>query len=494
MTFAPGVTRPFPRTLLLAALFLLPAAFHLLPRASAETLTLEDCLRETALNNPAVVAQARDIERALGTKLTIRSRALPLLGIGGLLGYQGQQDDVTLVTRGGKDANGNDQPDVSTVQTRGPQFLAIGSLALYQPLLDVAVPAAWRRGGIEAITSQQNYYSIAVTRLYQTRLLFNRALFYRDNGALLAGIDRAYEGNIKTAESLVNAGLTGRQSLLQAQTQRAGFGPVINSATGSYRATVASLLASMGREQQRTGSGDLVANLRLEGSLDESALLFDARAAARDALAHRPDLEGLRSLARALREDARITRGGYYPLVRVYVTGDLIPDSFTRSDRPNALREGDSVRTTEIRPGIRYDWNVVDTGLIRGGAQSIDRTREQTEISLKALEDNIPRTLARLRATLDRDTATLRATRENSTVAQDTLNIISDTVAKGTGTQLDFMNAQTGLLVARSSLLGARLDASNARAEYDFVTGRYLRFVPTANVGRSGESALRPVK
>ena len=288
--------------------------------------------------------------------------------------------------------------------------------------------------------------------------------------------------------------MTGRQALLQAQTQRASFGPVINAASGSYRTTVAALLASLGREQRATGSEDLVANLRLEGSLDESALLFDARASAREALAHRPDLEQLRSLARALREDARITRGGYYPLARVYVTGDIIPDSFTRSDRPNALRAGDSVRTTEIRPGVRYDWNVIDTGTVRGAAQSIDRSREQVEVSLKGLEDNVPRTLARLRATLDQDTATLRDIRENSKVAQDTLNIISDTVAKGTGTQLDFMNAQTGLLVARSSLLTARLDASDARAEYDFVTGRYLRFVPTTNPGKSGESTARPPK
>ena len=74
------------------------------------------------------------------------------------------------------------------------------------------------------------------------------------------------------------------------------------------------------------------------------------------------------------------------------------------------------------------------------------------------------------------------------------MNIISDTVAKGTGTQLEFMNAQTGYLTARTSLLNARLDASNARTEYDFVTGRYLRFVPTADTRKSSGSAARSLK
>ncbi len=487
------------------ALFALAGALLLAtPAVQAETLTLQDCLRETALHNPSVVEQARGIERAAGTRLTLRSRALPTLTISGLAGYQGQESSLqTLqpVTKAGPvpgmvvpvlDANGNQV--YKTVETvRASQYLVIASGALYQPVFDAAIPASWRRGNLENATALENYYAVAVTQMYATRTLFNQALFHRDNGKLLSEIDHTYEANIKTVETLVNAGLTGRQALLQAQIQRANFSTAITSATGSYRTSLTALLASMGREQRTVGGGDLVANVRLEGTLDAAPMHFDPRAAAEQALTHRPDLEALRVLVRSEREDAKITRAGYYPLVRVYVTGDLIPQSSSRSDRPNQLREGDDVRTTEIRPGARYDWAALDFGAVRGAAQEIDRTREAVEINLHRLEQNVTGDLSQLRAAAQSAAATIQALRDNLVAAQDTLNIVTGAVAQGTGSQLEFDNAQTGLLTTRGSLLQAQLQASNSRAEYDRVTGGYLRFV-TADEGRKHEPDTGSVK
>ena len=249
-----------------------------------------------------------------------------------------------------------------------------------------------------------------------------------------------------------------------------------------------------GKEVWRaTGGRDLVANIRLEGSLDEAPLRFDARAAAEQALAHRPDLEALRVAARIYREEAGIARTGYLPLVRIYVTGDAIPQSSSRNNTPNQLREGDDIRTTEIRPGARYDWTVIDFGNVRGTAQLTDRTRESVEINLHRLEQNLPGDLSQLRAASESAAATVRALRDNLAAAQDTLNIVTATVAQGTGSQLEFDNAQTGLLATRSSLLQALLQASNSRAEYDRITGGYLRFV-TANGPGKAESEAREVK
>ena len=466
----------------LLALVCAPRSLH------AENLTLEQCLRETALHNPLIVVQARNIKAAAGTALTLRSRALPTFAIGGILGQQGAESDAKLLEPAGRNAAGQ-EVNVLVVQKRPSQFIAIGTEALYQPLFDAAIPATWRRATLETATAQENYYAAAVTQLYATRTLFYVALFQRENGVILADIDRSFASNIKTVEGMVNAGLSSRQALLQAQTQRAGFASLITATTGAYRTTLTALLAAMGREQSAVGGGDLVANVHLEGELDDKPITFDSRLAARQALASRSDLLALRLLIRSFREDARITRAGYYPLVRVYVTGELIPQSFVRSDRPNALRSGDQVQTSEIRPGGQYSWNVIDTGLVSGTAQLIDRTREQLEASLVRLEQDIPRNLARLRAQLDDAAATIKATTENLTAAQDTLNIVTASVAQGTDSQLDFENAETGLLSTRSSLLQARFQASIARAEFDSVAGGYLRFVPAAEPARSSSKA-----
>lgn len=450
--------------------------------ARGETLTLEQCLRETVEHNPAIRVQATEMEAAAGTRLVLRSRALPQAQITGLLGQQGAGSDATLRVPQGVFVNGK-QVSETVVQKRPSSFILIGSEAVYQPVFDVGIPANWRRGNLETATAEQNYYSVAVTQLYLARLYFNLALYQRESGTIFADIDRALAANIKAVEPLVQAGLIGRQALLQAQTQRANFTPLINTTTSGYRGALTMLLTLMGRDQRQTGHGDLVAGVRLEGAFDDAAFTFDPHTVAAHALAHRPDLESLRSLIRSFQEDARTIRAGYYPLVRVFVTGDLLPQSFQHTENNNALRSGDQVRTTEIRPGVRYDWSVIDTGTVSGGAQAIDRSRESVAASLHQLELSIPSDLSRLRAQLDDAAATIRSLKVNVTAAQDTLNIVAGTVAQGTGTQLEFNEAQSELLNARSSLLTAQYSATSAVTDFDRVAGNYLRFVTTARSG-----------
>ena len=107
----------------------------------------------------------------------------------------------------------------------------------------------------------------------------------------------------------------------------------------------------MGREQRGVGGGDLVGTVRLEGSLDAGVLSFDPRAAADQALAERPDLEYLRLLARRFREDSRIARAGYYPLVRGI------------RQQPRAAGELRAQQPAQLRPHERSDANQ------RGGAR-----------------------------------------------------------------------------------------------------------------------------
>ena len=145
---------------------------------------------------------------------------MPSLGISGVLGEQGAQDAAQLTIPVGRDAQGR-PVSVSVAQARPSQFIAISTQTLYQPIFDVGVPASWRRGNLETATALQNYYSVAVAEMDAARLSFNQTIYNRELGNILGELDRAYAANTRSVESLVNAGLTGRQALLQAQTQRA---------------------------------------------------------------------------------------------------------------------------------------------------------------------------------------------------------------------------------------------------------------------------------
>ena len=67
--------------------------FALAAPLRAETLTLAECLRETAAHNPAIIQQRYAIAHAGADRLVLRARALPLFLLGGLAG-QLQQEDV----------------------------------------------------------------------------------------------------------------------------------------------------------------------------------------------------------------------------------------------------------------------------------------------------------------------------------------------------------------------------------------------------------------
>ena len=170
-------------------------------------------------------------------------------------------------------------------------------------------------------------------------------------------------------------------------------------------------------------------------------------------------------------------RGGYYPRIRLYIAGELLPQSFVRSNRPNAIRSTDQVQTTEIRPGVRGDWNIIDTGTVRGEARRLDAVRAEIEVNLARIERNVPGELAGVRASLESSAGTLAALRGNVEVAQNTLNIINAGVAQGINSQLEFLDAQGGVLNTQLGILDAKFALSMARAEFDRITGRYLRFV-----------------
>ncbi len=452
--------------------------------ARAETLTLEGCLREAAEKNPTIIAARLEVQRATGIRLVLRSRGLPTFNVAGEIGYQGAQD--TEVLRADKKAG-----LAASTNVRDAQFILIGTENLEQPIFDAAIPASFRRGdaGVQAV--QQNYYTAAVTELYVTRSLFYQTLRQQERGAILRQADEVLAANTRTVEGLVNAGLRGRPDLLASQVRRGNFAPTVTDAAGSYRSDLALLLQRMGR-RSGTGPGgkDPLDGITLGGGLAEEALRFDAVAVGREALAHRPDLQALRDAIRSTREDANITRAGYYPRVRLYLAGELIPQSFVRSNNPNAVRSSDQVQTSELRPGVRGDWNIIDTGAVRGEAQRIDASRAETEVLLQRAERNIPGELAGVRASLEQSAATLAALRGNVEVAQNTLNTINAGVAQGINSQLEFLDAQSGVLNTQLGIVEAKFALSAARNEFDRITGRFLKYVNDDPPAAGG--AIRP--
>ncbi len=440
--------------------------------ARAETLTLADCLRETAAHNPEIIAEQYAVQQAAGTRLVLRARALPSLGIGGILGYLGERNAETIPGKNGQ---------APTVNSRDSTALIIGEFQLNQSIFDAAIPASWRRGNLEVSAAQQNFYAVASTQLNQTRILFYQTLFQQENGAVLRQLDASLVSELKGFDQLATAGLTGRQQLLALQVVRTNFGTALLANVGGLQNVQTSLLQSMGREQGpagKPGSGT-TASIHLAGTLEDHALDFDPAAVARETLAHRPDLLSLRAMVRSANEDANIARAGYYPLVRVYLAGELVPQSFLqRTDTTTSTRTSDQDQTTEIRPGVQGNWTIIDTGAVRGAVRGAEAGRDELGISLRQAERDLPSNLAQVRARMRGAEGRIHALASNVGTAENTLNLIQNGVTQGLNSEIEVVDAQNGVIGSRSGLLTAELEMSLAHAEFDRLTGRYVRLIP----------------
>ncbi len=440
--------------------------------ARAETLTLAECLHETLEHDPVIVQKRLGLEEAGGQRLVFHARALPTLLVQGLVGEQGRQTSANLqvsVLVNGK------AKTVTEVQPRPATSYLIGTEALYQPIFDASIPASWRRGNIALAVARSNFLVTATAELHAARLEFYSVLFQQQSGALLREISQRLDANAKGVGELVAAGLSGRGPLLQAQIQQVNFQPQILASVGSLHTNLTTLLQTMGRPLGAGANSE--GSITLVGPWEDGPLVFEPGAATRESRARRPDLQALRDLVRSSTEDANVVRGGYYPAVKIYVTGQLLPQDFVQSQRTNSVRPEDNTDVTQISPGVQEVWNIIDTGAVRGGVRQLESLRDAISIQVQQLERNIPSELASVRARFDDAAKKRDLFTSNVAISGDTLKLIESGVTQGTNSQLEFLDAESGVLSTRLGLLDAQLEMSLAHADYDRVIGGYLRFI-----------------
>ncbi len=468
--------------------------------ALAETLTLEACLREVAENNPEIDRQRRGFEAALGVKLVLRAGSFPQLGVTILGGQQGERREEVLrnvdpvFVPGSnppmqqRDARGRLVFQDRVVARTAKNFIFFSGNAS-QALFDYSIPAAWRRGEIETRVAAQNFYVTAVTVLHAARLQFYQALYERESGEIFREIGSRLAQNERNQREGFAAGVVSQLAPLQARLQQYNLETPTLAAGGNYRAAVITLLQLMGRDLGSDGAATRTTDprsIQLVGRLETGGFTFDPAAAAADALRVRPDLQLLRELRDASREDSQIQRGGYFPLIRLLADGAFVPQDALRTNE-QAIRRADQVRETEVRYGASFNWTVIDTGAVTGAVRTSRALSELFAVRLREAEANVPRDAARLQVALAGAAARRATLRRTQREATDVLNAVQTAVAGGAATQTEFLFAQNDLLGNRLGLLVSALNQSQARAEYDRLTGGYLRFVRTPPSAPAGK-------
>jgi len=417
----------------------------LLPAAPA--ITLDETLKATLDNNPAIQQAKLRLEQAAGRRLVFRSVIWP---------------SVKLNVPGG--VQGGDRAGSTTTKLFG---FARGSLT--QPLIDVAIPHSLHRGDIEVLIAEQQLNLAVQDQLHAARVAFYSALYQQGLRSLREKQRLRLDENVASQSDRYGAGLVDRSAFTTATVEARGLDPMIEEARRSYAAAQLQLGQAM--------AVDLKSEAPLpepQGELTFATVNFDLNKEINTALEQRTDIKLARLLVRAANEDERIIAAGYYPSVAGSLTGDYIP--VTGIHREGSTSRNQDFVGSEIREGAAYTWQVIDNGKVGGAVLRARSAREINELELKKLEANVGQQLSRIRNQLNGIAERHNALISGASNAEQAAAAVQQNLGSGLSSQLEYRVAESSFLKTQSGLLEASYLQNVALAEWDRATGRYFQF------------------
>ena len=413
-------------------------------------INLDDALATTLDKNPAIQQARSALEQAAGRRLVLRAIALPRARIG-----------IPAGAEGGDRAG----------QSSGIKPFGFGQGFFTQALFNAAIPASYRRGNVEVLIAQQRLNVAIVEQLHVARVAFYTALYDRSLQALREGQRDRLEQNVSSEKTRYESGNSDRGAFTAATLVARELEPQVEDARRAYSGAVLKLAETMGHELGP--DADLP---EPEGVLKFAHVNVDLGSETAAALERRTDLKLARLLVRAAEEDQKILEASYYPAIGGLLYGEYIPSSGGHRENENSPQRSNGIISSEYRAGTDYTWRVVDNGQVTGAVQRQRAIRRMNDLTREKLEANVPRELERIRNELHSVARREESLEDAVAASEENVSIISESLAQGLLSQLDFRTAENGLLETKTGVLTATYQQNILRAEWDRATGRYFQF------------------
>jgi outer membrane protein len=264
------------------------------------------------------------------------------------------------------------------------------------------------------------------------------------------------EAHLKQIQGFVEVGTRPEIDLAQARTDRANAEVNRIGASANYQTAKAQLNQAMGIE----ASTDFdVANDQLPAVAGEDGALetlFD------EALKARPEVAALESQQRA--EEALVTaaRGGWFPSLGVQAG---------ISDTGRDIADGRSL-TWNWSAGATLNWNLFQGGLTSALVREAEAGLETVKAQVASLRLQVRLELEQARFAVSSARAKLVATGEALEASRERLRLAEGRYNAGSGSALEFSDAQLQVTLAGAQQVGAEYELASARAQLLVSLGR----------------------
>lgn len=413
-------------------------------------MTLDQAVGIALRQNTDVLRAIQQIQLTRGQVIQVRGQALPQVG----LNSSYAQKEHSLV--GGQGLSGSIDPRSWEVNIQATQVVYSGG----------QVGAAIK---IAKFSNDSSYFSLRDTidnTIAKVRQNFYNVLLDAELITVQEQSVKLLTSQLKDQENRFAAGTVPAFNVLQAKVALANEQPVLIRAKGTYDLALVELSKTLGLDPGANGKPTFTA----KGELTVSERGFGLKSAIDLALKQRPFLKVQRLAILSQKEQIKVAFAGYLPKVNANI-GETVRNSVVSNQMDNLINGWFF--------GFTGNWAIFDGletyGAVKAARASLEQAKIQYDASVQQVEMEVQQAYVKLQTAR----ATIESGRMTVTLAEESLRLATDRLAAGAGTQLDVLNAQTQLTVARSTELQARADYNIALADYDRVTAAATKYAET---------------
>jgi len=420
-------------------------------------LSLSQSLVHALVENEQVRQAREEVEKAGGRITEARATGLPKLDF---LGRYKRDWEVPSFTIGGTRVEIGEH-DNYTLEADLEQPLYLGG----------KIGGARRVARLFSQYASEGYRGTKQAVIAQVTSAYYQVLLQQENVLTAEQSLELSQKNLQDVERQFRVGMAAEFDRLRAGVQVANFKADLIRTRNALHLAEVELLKSIGLPQD--------IKLVLTDALSYTPVEADFASSLEQALELRPELEQAELAIRMQKENVKLTKADLKPSVRLLGTYD-----WTKPYKVNPTENG---WDDQLSAQLNVTFPLFDGFRTRGRVVQEQAALRQYQLQLSALRKQIEREVREALLSIEDSRELIESQRENVKQAEESLRLARVGYEQGVNKQIDVLDAQVALTIARRNYAGAVHAHMLAELKLRQATGRLAEPEPPATAAQAAK-------